>query len=131
MKFGGQDYDMKQTQKTLVYTKALQFWVEKAQLPMPGEPHQLVECVQELREAMEPLTMFTDKEVLSNDVPLDRVKITSSRTSKPAEPASSQVWSHSRNRRDCTQGSFTVVHSLGRSKPAVAPQVMSPSPTCK
>ena len=36
VKFGGLDYHIKQPHKTLLYTKALQFWVEKAQLPMPG-----------------------------------------------------------------------------------------------
>ena len=60
MKFAGQDYCMEQPQKTLVYAKALQYWVEKAWLPMLSEPCQLAECVQELREAMEPLITFTD-----------------------------------------------------------------------
>ena len=69
-KFCIQDYQMKQPQKTLVYAKVLQLWVEKAQLPLLGQSHQLAECVQELRESMEPLTTFTDKEVLSNDAPL-------------------------------------------------------------
>ena len=44
-KFGSQDYGMKQPQKTLVYAKALQFWAGKAQLPLPGQAHQLAECV--------------------------------------------------------------------------------------
>ena len=35
MKCGVLDYHMKQPHKILVYAKALQFWVEKAQLPMP------------------------------------------------------------------------------------------------
>ena len=69
MKFGSQDDHMKQPQKTLVYTKALQHWAENTQPPMPGEPHQFVECVWELREAMGPLMTFKDKEVLSSDVP--------------------------------------------------------------
>ena len=90
MKFGSQDYHMKQPQKTLAYTKALQHWAEKAQPPMPGESCQFVECLWELREMMEPLTMFTDAEVSSNDVPLHWVKITSSRTSEPTEPTTSQ-----------------------------------------
>ena len=40
-----QDYRMKQPQKTLAYAKALQFWVEKAQPPLLGQPCQLAECV--------------------------------------------------------------------------------------
>ena len=34
-----------QPQKTLDYAKALQHWPEKAQLPMPGKPHQLAETM--------------------------------------------------------------------------------------
>ena len=45
MKFGGQDYHMKHPHKTLAYAKVLQHWAENAQLPMPGEPCQLAECV--------------------------------------------------------------------------------------
>ena len=49
MKFGGQDYHMKQSQKTLAYTKGLQYWVEKVQ-PLPaGELCQLVESMLELK----------------------------------------------------------------------------------
>ena len=91
---------MKQPHKTLVYAKTLQFWEEKAQLSMPCHTS-WQECVWELREAMEHLTTFTDEEVLSNDAPSHWVKITSSRTSEPEEPASSQEQSHNRNRRAC------------------------------
>ena len=92
MQFGSQDYHIKQLQKTLGYAKALQHWAEKAQPPMPGKPCQLLECVQELMEAMEPLTMFTDAEVFSNDAPSTWVKITSSRTLELTEPTNSQEW---------------------------------------
>ena len=57
---------MWQLQKTLAYVKALQYWAEKAQLPCPGEPHQLAESAQELHQAMEPLATFTDTEVLGD-----------------------------------------------------------------
>ena len=126
VKFGSLDYCMKQPHKTLVYTKASQFWAEKAQLPTPGQPCQLAEGVWELREAMEPLTTFTDEELLSDNVPLHLVKITSSQTSKPEEPASPQEQSHSRNRRAHSQHSFMAVCSLGRLKPAATPWVASP-----
>ena len=69
MNFGSQDYQMKQPLKTLAYAKALQFWAEKAQPPMPGEPYQLAGCVWELRETMEPLMMFTDTKVFGNVAP--------------------------------------------------------------
>ena len=100
---------------------------------MPGEPCQLVECVQELRETMEPLTMFMDAKVFGNDVPLHWVKITSSRTSKPTEPTTSQEQNCSQNRRAHTWGSFTVAHNVGRSKPITTTQMASTSavPPCK
>ena len=84
---------------------------------MPGEPCQLAECVQELRESMEPLTTFTDVEVFGNDAPLHWLKITSSRTSEPKESTNSQEQSPSRNRRAHAWGSFAVAHNVGRSKP--------------
>ena len=69
MKFGREDYRIHQPQKTLAYAKVLQYWAEKAKLPTVGEPCQLAECIQELREAMEPLTTFTDQEVFSEVTP--------------------------------------------------------------
>ena len=42
------------------------YWVEKAQPPMPGMSCQLAESVLELRQAMDPLTSFTDAEVLDD-----------------------------------------------------------------
>ena len=48
MQFGNQDYWLSQPQKTLAYVKALQYWVEKALLPISGESHHLVESVLEL-----------------------------------------------------------------------------------
>ena len=34
---------------TLAYAQALQYWAEKANLPVPIEPHHLAMCVHELR----------------------------------------------------------------------------------
>ena len=41
----------------------------KANLPGPGERHLLVRCVQELRQAMRPLTTFSDHTVLEGAMP--------------------------------------------------------------
>ena len=81
---------MQQPQKTLAYTKALQYWTKKAQLPWAGQPHQLAACVKELRESMETLTSFTNEEVLTNGPPSHWVKITSSQCSEAAEPEATQ-----------------------------------------
>ena len=63
MQLGSQDYHLKQPQKTLAYAKALQHWAKLAKPTPPHEPCQLAECIKELREWMEPFTMFTDTQV--------------------------------------------------------------------
>ena len=89
MRFDRQDYNMRQCQKTLAYTKALQYWAEKAQLPPPGEPCQMVENMIELWQAMKPLTTFTNAEVLEDTIPSHWIKITSSQISEPVDPLTS------------------------------------------
>ena len=63
---GSQDYLLLQPKKTLVYAKVLQYWVKEAEPPNPGEPCHLVESVLELWWAIEPLTTFSDSEVLDD-----------------------------------------------------------------
>ena len=65
--FASHDYRMKQSQKTLAYAKGLQYLAERAQPPLPGQPHQLAACVNELIECMELLMSFTDEEVLTKE----------------------------------------------------------------
>ena len=96
MRFGRQDYCMRQPQKALSYAKALQFWVEKAQSLPLGEPCQMAESVLELWRAMEPLTKFTNMEVLEDALPMHWVRIMSSWTSEPMDPPTSWEQSHSR-----------------------------------
>ena len=60
MKFGSMDYRMCQPQKTLAYARALQHCMELANPPMPGQPHQLAECMIKLKESMAPFTTFMD-----------------------------------------------------------------------
>ena len=63
LRFGSQDYCLEQPQKTLAYAKALQHWADLAKPTLPGESHQLAECIKELKEWMEPFTTFTDAKV--------------------------------------------------------------------
>ena len=44
-----QDVRIKPCQMTLTYARALQFWAEKVNLPVSGDPHSLARCVRELR----------------------------------------------------------------------------------
>ena len=128
MKFGGQDYQLKQPEKTLAYAKTLQHWVEKAQLPMLGEPHQLVECVWELRvwshwgslPMLKTLVTFE----LSNGV-----RITPARMTEPVEPVKSWEWSHSQTRRGHIQGSFVATLNMERSMPAATTPAKDPLAT--
>ena len=49
----------------MAYAQALQFWVEKANLPTQGQPCLLVGSVLELREEMKCYVSFPDEAVFS------------------------------------------------------------------
>ena len=114
LQFGSQDYQLAKPQKTLTYTKALQYWVEKAQLLVPGKPHHVLESIVELCWAMEPVVSFMDEEVLKDASPSNWVEITLSQPAKPAplwlvEPAQWDC-SHSRSCWDHPRGSLSAAH---------------------
>ena len=94
MQFGSQDFQLTQPQKTLAYAKALQYWAEKAQLPIQSEPCQLAESVLELWQMMEPLTTFTDKDILEDILPSNWVKIMPSRLAEPTQQEHSCTRTH-------------------------------------
>ena len=58
-----QDYWLKPLQKTLAYAQALQYWAEKANLPVPSEPHHLAMSIHELRWCMRRYMAFSDHDV--------------------------------------------------------------------
>ena len=104
---------------------------KKAQLPLPGEPCQMAESMLELWRAMEPLTTFTNAEVLEDATPLHWVKIMSIWTLEPMDPPTSQEQSNSRNWRAYARATFAVTHGMGHLKPTVttwADSITSPSP---
>ena len=70
--FPCQDIREGQSQNTLAYAQALQYWVEKSNLLMPGQPHLLVRCLLELRRVMEPYVAISDKAVLEGAAPWGR-----------------------------------------------------------
>ena len=49
----------------MAYAKALQFWVEKANLPTWGQPCLLAGSVVELKEEMKNYISFTDEDTFS------------------------------------------------------------------
>ena len=71
--FPSQDFREGQSKKTRAYAQGLQYWVEKANLPMPGWPHLLVGCVQELRQMMEPYVAITNNAILEGAAPQERL----------------------------------------------------------
>ena len=77
-----------QQEKMVAYTQALQYWVEKANLPAGGRPHQLVESVKELQEEMRCYLSFSDKEVFKGVVPPEE---TSAIPTEEANPQSAMT----------------------------------------
>ena len=71
--FPSQDFREEQSQKTLAYTQALQYWVEKANLPALGQPCLLARCVQELRWVIKPYVSFMDNAILDGATPQEEL----------------------------------------------------------
>ena len=65
----------------MAYTHALQYWVEKTDLPTGGKPLLLDESVKELQEEMRCYLSFSDKEVFKGVTPLEET------SAKPVEKA--------------------------------------------
>ena len=86
-KFACQDIRELQQEKTVAYAKALQFWVEKANLPTQGQPCPLAGSVMELREEMKCYVSFTDEDVFSGVTLSEEPLITQP---KEAAPKSAQ-----------------------------------------
>ena len=74
-----------QREKTVAYTHALQYWVEKNDLPTGGQPHLLAESVKELWEEMRCYLSFSDKEVFEGVIPPEE---TSAKPAEKVEPHS-------------------------------------------
>ena len=76
----------------LAYAKALQFWVEKANLPTEGQPCLLPGSVVELREEMKCYISFTDEDVFSGLALPEESPITQPKeaTPKGAQPAQAE-----------------------------------------
>ena len=92
--FPNWDFWEGQSKKTLAYTEALQYWAEMANLPMPGWPHLLAGCVQELRWVMEPYVVF------ANDAILEGASLRrGSQRDKPWHPFQWRRWQHSSLRK--------------------------------
>ena len=82
-----QDYLLKPPWRTLAYAQALQYWVEKANLLVPNEPHHLAMGVHKLRQCMKRYTTFSDCDVfegLMHGLPGAEVKETTQ--PNPAKP---------------------------------------------
>ena len=58
-----QDIQLKAQQMTLAYVQVLQYWVEEANLPAPGEPCPLAMSIRELRQHIGKYTTFNKQDV--------------------------------------------------------------------
>ena len=67
-RFPCQDIQEEQVKKTIAYAQVLQYWAERANPPMPGQPHLLVRSVLELHETMEGYVSFSNDVVLGSVV---------------------------------------------------------------
>ena len=76
---------------------------------------------------MEPLTTFTDEEVLGDDTPSNWQLITLS-TLKQLDQGGWRERSHSRNCRAHARGSFMAASSAGKSEFIATTGTVSPSP---
>ena len=72
----------------VAYAQALQFWVEKANLPTQGQPCLLVGSVLELREEMKHYVSFPDEAIFSGMALPEEPSTTQSEeaTPKSAQP---------------------------------------------
>ena len=67
----------------IAYAHALQYWVEKSDLPTGGQPHQLDESVKELWEEMKCYLSFSDREVFEGVTPLEGMSSSPVEGAKP------------------------------------------------
>ena len=94
LKFPCWDIREWQLEKTVAYAWALQFWVEKTNLPTLGQPHILAGSVLELREVMKCYISFPDNAVfggmaLPEGSLTDQLETTAPRSAQPASTDSS------------------------------------------
>ena len=67
----------------MAYAHALQYWVEKTDLPTGGQPCLLVESVKELQEEMRCYLSFSDKEVFKGVTPPEEMSANPAEKAKP------------------------------------------------
>ena len=100
-----------QREKTVAYTWALQYWVEKADLPAGGGPCMLAESVKELWEEMRYCLSFSNKEVFKGIVPLEE---TSAIPTEEANPQSAGTTPASTPKKEATMGMAKEPATEGR-----------------
>ena len=89
LKFACQDIRESQLQKTVAYAQAIQFWVEKANLPSQGQPCLLAGSILELREEMKHYVSLPDETIFSSMALPEEPLTTQSEETAPknAQPA--------------------------------------------
>ena len=86
-KFTCQDIRELQWEKRVAYTKALQLWAEKANLPTEGQPCLLAGSIVELKEEMKCYISFTDKDVVNGVTLPEESPVTQPKEATPRVPS--------------------------------------------
>ena len=101
VRFGSQDYQLAQSHHTITYVRVLQYWTEKAQPPIPGQPNCLVKSVMEFQWAMEPLVSFLEGGIFAALALSNWMEVSSLRLSEPISwdpcpdcSCSQRSWAH-------------------------------------
>ena len=75
----------------MAYAQALQFWVEKANLPTQGQPCLSAGSIVELREEMKYYVSFSDEDVFSGMALLEEPPVTQSKEATPESAQTTQA----------------------------------------
>ena len=92
--FACQDIQQIQCEKTVAYTWALQFWVEKVDPPTGGKPHLLVGSIVELQEEMNCYLSFSDKDVFDGIALTEETSVTPPKEATPKSAQPNQPTPH-------------------------------------
>ena len=125
VRFGCQNYQLAQSQHTITYMRALQYWADKAQQPIPGQPHCLVKSVMELQQAMELLFSFTEAGVFPAMVPSNLTEVSSPRPIEPIPWDPCHSHSHRQSSQAFPRGSLLAAQ--GESWPIATAKTDAPT----
>ena len=104
-----------QVQHTVAYMMALQYWAKWVHPPIPGQPRQLAESMQELWQVMEPLVSFGEEEVFATMALSNWMEVTPPWSMETMlQPPQESQKHHTCNTKALTRRSMTANWGEGR-----------------